>query len=61
MTVLGCALMVGNWVGFLACSAVVVAAVVYRIRVEERALTGALGETYQDFTTTRGRLIPFVW
>ena len=61
MTVLGCALMVGNWVGFLACSAVVVAAVVYRIRVEERALTGALGETYQDFTTTRARLIPFVW
>ncbi len=61
MTVLGCALMVGNWVGFLACSALVVAAVVYRIRIEERALVGALGETYLEFATTRARLIPFVW
>jgi len=61
MTVLGCALMVGNWVGFLACSAMVVAAVVYRIRIEERALVGALGETYLDFAKTRARLIPFVW
>ena len=61
MTVLGCALMVGNWVGLLACSAMVVAAMVYRIRIEERALVGALGETYLDFATTRARLLPFVW
>ena len=29
---------VGNWVGLLACSALVVAAMVYRIRIEERGL-----------------------
>jgi protein-S-isoprenylcysteine O-methyltransferase Ste14 len=61
VTVVGCALMVGNWVGLLACSAVAVAAVVYRIRIEERALIEALGETYLTFATTRARLIPFVW
>lgn len=61
MTVLGCALMVGNWVGLLLCSAMVLAALVYRIRIEEQSLTGALGETYVDFATTRARLIPFVW
>ena len=61
MTVLGCALMVGNWVGFVACSAVVVAALIYRIRIEERALIEALGENYLNFATTRARLVPFVW
>ncbi len=60
-TVLGCALMVGNWVGLLACSAVTVAAVIYRIRIEERALIEARGGTYLAFATTRARLIPFVW
>ena len=61
MTVLGCALMVGNWVGLLVCSAMVLAALVYRIRIEEQSLTSALGETYVYFATTRARLIPFVW
>ena len=61
MTVLGCALMVGNWVGFVACSAVVVAALIYRIRIEERALIETLGENYLGFATTRARLVPFVW
>jgi protein-S-isoprenylcysteine O-methyltransferase Ste14 len=61
MTVLGCALMVGNWVGFVTCSAVVVAATIYRIRVEERALIDAVGDAYLDFATNRARLVPFVW
>ena len=61
LVVLGCALMIGNWVGVLACSACVGAAMVYRIRVEERALTQALGAAYLDFAATRARLVPFVW
>jgi len=61
MTVLGLALMVGNWVGFVASSAVVVTAMVYRIRVEEHALIEALGDAYLDFASTRARLVPFVW
>jgi protein-S-isoprenylcysteine O-methyltransferase Ste14 len=61
MVVIGCALMIGNWVGVLACSAWVGGALVYRIRVEERALSQALGERYRDFAATRARLVPFVW
>lgn len=61
MVVLGCALMVGNWVGLLVCCAWVWAAMVYRIRVEERALAEALGVAYLDFAATRARLVPFVW
>ena len=61
MVVLGCALMVGNWVGLLVCCAWVGAAMAYRIRVEERALTEALGAAYLDFAATRARLVPFVW
>ena len=61
MVVLGCALMVGNWVGLLVSSACTGAAVVYRIRVEERALVEALGAGYLDFAATRARLVPFVW
>lgn len=61
MVVLGCALMVGNWGGLVGCCAWVGAAIVYRIRVEERALTEALGAAYLDFAATRARLVPFVW
>lgn len=61
MTVLGCALMVGNWLGFVVCAAVVVAAMTYRIQVEERALVEALGDAYLDFARGRARLVPFVW
>jgi protein-S-isoprenylcysteine O-methyltransferase Ste14 len=32
-----------------------------RIRVEERALTDALGEPYRQFSASRARLIPRVW
>lgn len=61
MVVLGCALMLGNWSGVVVCCAWVGAAMVYRIRVEERALTKTLGAAYLDFAATRARLVPFVW
>ncbi len=61
LAVLGCALMVGNWVGLVTSSVAVVAAIVYRIRIEERALTETIGERYRDFATSRARLVPFVW
>jgi protein-S-isoprenylcysteine O-methyltransferase Ste14 len=34
---------------------------VVRIRVEERALTDALGEPYRQFSASRSRLVPGVW
>ena len=35
--------------------------VLYRIRVEERALLLALGDPYRDYAATHKRLIPMVW
>jgi protein-S-isoprenylcysteine O-methyltransferase Ste14 len=57
----GCVLMLGNWVGAAASLALVLAALLYRIRIEERALDAALGQRYRDYATGRARLVPFVW
>lgn len=61
LVVAGCAFMVGNAVGVVASTAVVLVALVHRIGIEERALTEALGESYREFATSRARLVPFVW
>jgi protein-S-isoprenylcysteine O-methyltransferase Ste14 len=57
----GCGLMVGNWVSAAGSVALVLIALVDRIRVEERALNAALGDRYRDFAARRARLVPFVW
>ena len=57
----GCGVMLGNWAGALASLTVLLAAVVYRIRIEERALTASLADTYRDFARHRARLLPFLW
>ena len=61
MALLGCGVMLGNWAGALASSAVLLAAVVYRIRIEERALIANLGDAYRAFAKDRARLLPFIW
>jgi protein-S-isoprenylcysteine O-methyltransferase Ste14 len=61
LAVSGAGLMLGNWVGTVAAVTVVLTALCYRLRVEERALTAALGERYRAFAATRARLIPRVW
>jgi protein-S-isoprenylcysteine O-methyltransferase Ste14 len=61
LAVLGCGVMLGNWVSILAAFAVVLAAVVCRLRIEERALVASLGEAYRVFAEHRARLVPFIW
>ena len=61
MALLGGGVMLGNWVGALASFAVLLAAVVYRLRIEERALMAGLGEAYRGFAQDRARLVPFIW
>jgi protein-S-isoprenylcysteine O-methyltransferase Ste14 len=58
---IGCGLMLGNWVGAACSVAVVLLALVYRIRIEESALLGSLGSRYHDFAVNRARLVPFLW
>jgi protein-S-isoprenylcysteine O-methyltransferase Ste14 len=54
-------LMLGNWVSLAAMVVVPTLGLLYRIRVEERALLAGLGEPYRRFLATRRRLIPGVW
>lgn len=57
----GAGLMVGNWVSLAGAVGLMLAALGYRLQIEERALEAALGERYRDFAVSRARLIPYVW
>jgi protein-S-isoprenylcysteine O-methyltransferase Ste14 len=39
----------------------VLIALIHRLRIEEDALTSALGDRYREFAAGRARLIPYVW
>ena len=59
--VLGCGLMLGNWVGVCTSFLLILSALVYRLLREERAMIDAVGDAYLDFAKDRARLVPFVW
>jgi len=61
LALLGCGLIYENWISTAGSVAIVLAALVYRIRIEERALNAALGDRYSDFAAGRARLVPFLW
>ena len=61
VTFIGVALSYGNWLSLAAVLLPVTAALMYRIRVEESALVGALGETYVAYSKTTRRLIPGIY
>jgi len=58
---LGSGLMLGNVAGVVMSVVLIVVAIVYRLRDEERALVKARGEAYLDYAKGRARLLPFVW
>jgi protein-S-isoprenylcysteine O-methyltransferase Ste14 len=57
----GAGLMAGNWLSAGGAVALVLIALIHRLRIEERALNAALGERYREFAASRARLIPYVW
>lgn len=57
----GLGLCLGNWLSLLCLTLPVMAAFGWRIGVEERALTEALGENYRSYVRRTKRLIPFVY
>jgi protein-S-isoprenylcysteine O-methyltransferase Ste14 len=61
LTMLGLGLALGNVASVAAALAIGLSGMLYRIRVEERALLVAFGSTYTDYTNRTKRLIPFVW
>jgi protein-S-isoprenylcysteine O-methyltransferase len=50
----------GSVCGLLALVALVVPAYLWRIKVEEKALTRKLGKSYEDYKRTTNALIPFI-
>jgi protein-S-isoprenylcysteine O-methyltransferase len=61
ITYFGYGLAIGSWVGALVFAAVVAAAYVPRIRVEEAELTRALGDSYRAYARETARLVPGLW
>jgi protein-S-isoprenylcysteine O-methyltransferase Ste14 len=55
---LGMALTFGNWLSFAVIVAPFLAALLYRIRVEEAALVEALGRDYVEYCRSTKRLLP---
>jgi len=58
---LGLGFCFGNWLSILFLTVPIIAAFLWRIRLEERALTDALGENYRAYAGRTKRLIPFVY
>jgi protein-S-isoprenylcysteine O-methyltransferase Ste14 len=61
LAVIGIGLFIANWLSLACLVVAVTAGVVYRIRIEERALEADLGDDYRLYAATRKRLVPFVW
>lgn len=57
----GLGLAYGNWLSLVALVLTSLADLVNRIRVEESALSEALGSAYPSYAATRKRVLPFVW
>jgi len=51
----------GNWLSLAALTLVPLIGFIYRIRVEEAALSKTLGPAYTTYAAGRKRLIPYVW
>jgi protein-S-isoprenylcysteine O-methyltransferase Ste14 len=52
---------IGNWWSLVCLTVAMAGGLVFRIRVEERALMQNLGESYRSYAATHRRLVPFVW
>ena len=57
----GFGLAIGSWLGAAAVLVLVVAGLLPRIRVEERALATTFGAEYTEYASSRARLLPHVW
>jgi protein-S-isoprenylcysteine O-methyltransferase Ste14 len=61
VAVVGLGLFIGNWLSLLWLVAAIACGLVYRIRIEERALLHDVGDDYRDYAATHKRLVPFIW
>jgi len=61
LVIMAVGLFIGNWWSLLCLTVATAGGLVFRIRVEERALMQNLGASYRSYAATHKRLVPFVW
>ena len=61
LALIGLGFMIDNWASLVVLVVVALCGLIYRIIVEERALSQDLGGRYQSYASGRKRLIPFIW
>jgi protein-S-isoprenylcysteine O-methyltransferase Ste14 len=61
LAITGVGFVMDNWVSVVVLTGAIAIGLVYRITVEERALSRDLGGRYQSYAEGRRRLVPFVW
>lgn len=61
LIVMAVGLFIGTWWSLISLTIAVAGGLVFRIRVEERALLQNLGDDYRDYAATHRRLVPFIW
>ena len=61
LALFGFGFMTDNWASLAVLVVIALSGLVYRITVEERALSKDLGGRYQSYAKSRKRLIPLIW
>jgi protein-S-isoprenylcysteine O-methyltransferase Ste14 len=61
LVIMAAGLFIGNWWSLGCLTVATAGGLVFRIRVEERALMQDVGDRYRSYAATHKRLVPFVW
>ncbi len=61
LTLLGIGLAMGHWLALLSIFLFGVASRLYRVRIEEKALSQGLGKPYRDYMKRTKKFIPYIW
>src|SRR5579864_1180819 len=61
LIVVAVGLFIGNWLSLVSLIVAITGGLVFRIRVEERALLQNLGDGYRRYAATHKRLVPMIW
>jgi protein-S-isoprenylcysteine O-methyltransferase Ste14 len=61
LIIMAVGLFIGNWLSLLCLTLAIAGGLVFRIRVEERALMRDLGNAYRVYAAEHKRLVPFIW
>jgi protein-S-isoprenylcysteine O-methyltransferase Ste14 len=61
LATIGLGVMWGNWVSLSTLTVLLLVFIIWRIRIEERALLASLDDRYRAYAAQRKRLVPLLW